>query len=162
MERINMAGAVLCGVIVFIFSLLAVMESVLRKFFASRRSGRVQHAGHIHLGGLPGLLLAFQEPGTLPSIWSATWLTGIRKAGQLPRRIMSVIGYICAFIVVAVILWGGWIKTASAIKANEMWPFVFKFPMVVSTLPVVIGSVQMLATLTFIILDLIAGGDKYM
>ena len=43
-----------------------------------------------------------------------------------------------------------------------MATYAFKFPLILSYIPIVLGSLQMIATLIFIILDLLAGGDKYL
>lgn len=163
MEKINMWGAILCGVIVFVFALLAVMESVLRKI-GSPTVWTLNLTQSIFIwAAFLGSSYAFQEHGHV----SVDLLRDVvdkhtKNPGRLPRRIMSIIGYICAFVVVLVILYGGWLQTVSSIELNQMEPYVFRFPHVVSTLPVVIGSVMMLATLVFIILDLIKGGDKYL
>ncbi len=163
MDRINMVGAIMCGIIVFVFALLAVMESILRKFgHPTVWTLNLTQSIFIWAAFL-GSAWAFQEHGHV----SVDLLRDVvdkhtKRPGRLPRRIMSVVGYICAFVVVLVILYGGWLQTVSSISINQMEPYVFKLPHVVSTLPVVIGSVQMLATLVFIILDLFAGGDKYL
>jgi TRAP-type C4-dicarboxylate transport system permease small subunit len=163
MEKINMVGAIICGVIVFVFAALAVMESILRKFgHPTVWTLNLTQSIFIWAAFL-GSSWAFQEHGHV----SVDLLRDVvdkrtKRADRLPRRAMSVIGYICAFVVMLVILYGGWLQTVNAISINQMEPYVFRFPHVVSTLPVVIGSVQMLLTLVFIILDLFAGGEKYM
>jgi TRAP-type C4-dicarboxylate transport system permease small subunit len=164
MVKINMAGAIICGVIVFIFALLAVMESILRQFFDAPTVWTLNITQAVFIwAAFLGSSWAFQEHGHVAvDLFRDVVDKHTKRPDRLPRRIMAVIGYVCAFIVVACILWGGWIKTVSAINGNEMWPFVFKFPMVISTLPVVIGSVQMLVTLFFMILDIFAGGEKYL
>ncbi len=164
MDKINTVGAILCGVIVFIFSILAVMESILRQFFGSPTVWTLNVTSAVFIwAAFLGSSYAFQEHGHVAVDLVRDLVDKHTKSEKrTPRRVMSVIGYICAFIVVLCILWGGWVATVSAVKINQMWPFVFKFPYVISTLPVVIGSVQMLVTLIFMILDIIAGGDKYL
>jgi TRAP-type C4-dicarboxylate transport system permease small subunit len=163
MDRINMSTAIICGVIVFVFAALAVMESVLRKF-GSPTVWTLNLTQSIFIwAAFLGSSYAFQEFGHV----SVDLLRDVvdkhtKKPGRTPRRVMSIIGYICAAVVVLAFLYGGWLQTVSSIELNQMEPYVFRFPHVVSTLPVVIGSVQMLATLVFIILDLLNGGDKYL
>lgn len=163
MDRINKGGAIICGVIVFVFALLAVMESILRKFgHPTVWTLNLTQSVFIWAAFL-GSAWAFQEHGHVAvDLLRDVVDKHTKRPDRLPRRIMAIIGYICAFIVVLTILYGGWLQTVSSISLNQMEPYVFKFPHVVSTLPVVIGSVQMLATLFFMILDLIAGGEKYM
>ncbi len=164
MEKINIGGAILCGAIVFIFALLAVMESILRQFFSSPTIWTLNITEAVFIwAAFLGSSYAFQEHGHVAVDLVRDLVDKHSKSPKrTPRRIMAVIGYFCAFIVVACILWGGWLKTMSAVETNEMWTFVFKFPKVISTLPVVIGSVQMLVTLIFMILDILAGGEKYL
>jgi TRAP-type C4-dicarboxylate transport system permease small subunit len=163
MERVNMGGAVICGVIVFVFALLAVMESILRKFgHPTVWTLNLTQSVFIWAAFL-GSSWAFQEHGHVAVDLVRDLVDKhTKRRDRLPRRIMAVIGYICAFVVVFVLLYGGWIQTANAIATNQMEPYVFRLPHVVSTLPVVIGSIQMLATLIFMILDLFAGGEKFM
>lgn len=163
MDRINKGGAIICGVIVFVFALLAVMESILRKFgHPTVWTLNLTQSIFIWAAFL-GSAWAFQEHGHVSVDLLRDIVDGhTKRPDRLPRRIMAIIGYICAFIVVLVILYGGWLQTVSAISLNQMEAYVFKFPHVVSTLPVVIGSIQMLATLIFMILDLFSGGEKYM
>jgi TRAP-type C4-dicarboxylate transport system permease small subunit len=163
MENVNKVGAILCGVIVFVFAALAVMESILRKFgHPTVWTLNLTQSIFIWAAFL-GSSWAFQEHGHV-SVDLVRDLVDrhSKRADRLPRRVMSVIGYICAFAVVLAILYGAWLQTTQAIAHNQLEPYVFKLPHVVSTLPVVIGSVQMLLTLVFIILDLFAGGEKYM
>lgn len=163
MEKINVVGAVFCGVVVLLFAALAVMESILRKVgHPTVWTLNLTQSIFIWAAFL-GSAYAFQEHGHV----SVDLIRDVvdkhtKRPDRLPRRIMAVLGYICAFVVVLVILYGGWLQTSSAISLNQMEPYVFKFPHVVSTLPVVIGSAQMLLTLIFIILDLFSGGEKYL
>ncbi len=164
MEKINMGGAIFCGVIVFIFALLAVMESILRQFFNSPTVWTLNITQSVFIwAAFLGSSYAFQEHGHVAVDLIRDLVDKHTKnPKRTPRRIMAVVGYICAFIVVACILWGGWLQTVSAIELHTMESYIFKFPRVVSTLPVVIGSVQMLVTLIFMILDIFAGGEKYL
>ncbi len=85
-----------------------------------------------------------------------------KGSGRMPRRVISIIGYVISFIVISLILRGGLIISERAIRLNMMAPYNFKFPLIISYSAIVVGSVLMLVTLIFIIIDLISGGDKYM
>jgi hypothetical protein len=69
-----------------------------------------------------------RSTGTCPWTWFGILLTSYEAADRLPRRVMSVIGYICAFIVVLAILYGGWLQTVNANATNQMEPYVFTAP----------------------------------
>lgn len=164
MEKVNMAGAMVCGIIVFIAAALAVMESILRQFFGSPTVWSLNITCSVFIwAAFLGSSYAFQEHGHVAvDLVRDIVDRHTKRPDRLPRRIMAIVGYICSFVVVICMLWGGWNATVRAIDLNQMAPYVFKFPQVVSTLPVVIGSVLMLLTLIFMILDLISGGDKYL
>lgn len=164
MGKINTVGAMICGVVVFGFALLAVMESVLRQVFNSPTVWTLNVTQSVFIwAAFMGSAYAFQEHGHVAVDLIRDLVDKHTKSPKrTPRRVMAVIGYICAFIVVICILWGGWLQTVTAIELNQMESYVFKFPHVISTLPVVIGSVQMLVTLIFMILDIFAGGEKYL
>jgi TRAP-type C4-dicarboxylate transport system permease small subunit len=49
-----------------------------------------------------------------------------------------------------------------AIQLNQMAPYNFKFPLIISYSAIVVGAVLQLLTILFIILDLFKGNDKYM
>ena len=164
MKKINVTGAIICGIVVFIFALLAVMESVLRQFFNAPTVWTLNITQSMFIwAAFLGSSYAFQEHGHVAvDLFRDLVDKHTKSPKRTPRRVMAVIGYICAFLVVVCILWGGWIQTVNAIELNQMEAYVFKFPHVVSTLPVVIGSIQMLVTLIFMILDILAGGEKYL
>jgi TRAP-type C4-dicarboxylate transport system permease small subunit len=136
MERINAAGALLCGFIVFVFAILAVMESILRKFgHPTVWTLNLTQSIFIWAAFL-GSAYAFQEHGHVAvDLLRDVVDKRTKSPKRTPRRVMSVIGYICAFVVVAVILYGGWLQTVSAIELKQMEPYVFPFPHYISTLP---------------------------
>jgi C4-dicarboxylate transporter DctQ subunit len=164
MEQINKAGAIICGVITFLAAFLAVMESILRQFFNSPTVWTLNITMSVFIwAAFLGSAYAFQEHGHVAvDLVRDVVDKHTKREDRLARRIMAIIGYLCAIVFIFCILWGGWNATVRAIEINQMEPYVFKFPKVISTLPVVIGSVQMLATLIFMILDLFAGGEKYL
>jgi len=164
MVTINRIGSYICGGIVLGGSALAVMESILRKVFESPTNWSLNLTSAIFVwASFLGSSWAFQEHGHVsvdlrrPAIDKYT-----KGEKRMPRRILSIIGYIISFIVIAAMLYGGWKLCVQAVTLNEMAPYAFKFPLIISYAAIVVGSIQMLATLVFIILDLIAGGDKWL
>ncbi|MDR3209752.1 MAG: TRAP transporter small permease subunit [Oscillospiraceae bacterium] len=164
MVQVNKLGAYICGGIVFIASALAVMESILRKLFASPTTWTLNLSTAIFIwAAFLGSSWAFQELGHV----SVDLIRDIidrrtKSKKRWPRRIMSLIGYLMSFVTVTAFLYGGWKLCVRAVQYNQLAPYHFKFPMVISYAAIVVGSVLMLCTLVFIVLDLLAGGDKYM
>jgi TRAP-type C4-dicarboxylate transport system permease small subunit len=164
MERINKFGAYVCGIIVFIASALAVMESILRKFFGSPTSWTLNLSTGIFIwAAFLGSSWAFQELGHV----SVDLFRGVidnHTSGEKrwPRRILAVFGYMVSFTVISAFLYGGWRLCVRAIQLNQLAPYNFKFPLIISYSAMVVGSVLMMITMLFIIMDILAGGDKYM
>jgi TRAP-type C4-dicarboxylate transport system permease small subunit len=84
-----------------------------------------------------------------------------KSAKRLPRRIISIIGYLISATVISFILLGGWVVSERA-GFRELAPYNFKFPLIISYSAIIVGSALMLLTLFFIIIDLLSGGDKYL
>ncbi len=138
------------------------MESVLRQFFNSPTvwTLNITQAMFIWAAFL-GSSYAFQEHGHVAVDLVRDLVDKHTKnPKRTPRRVMAVIGYIAAFVVIICMLWGGWIKTADAINMHQMRTLCL-IPKVVSTCR---GNRfhTVLATLIFMILEPLAGGDKYL
>jgi TRAP-type C4-dicarboxylate transport system permease small subunit len=164
MTVIDKIGAYVCGGIVLGASILAVMESILRKVFSAPTTWTLNLTSGIFIwAAFLGSSWAFQELGHV-SIDLLRDYVDKRAKGEkrMPRRVMSLIGYAISFVVVTVFLYGGWLLCRRAINLNQLAPYNFKFPLIISYSAIVVGSVMMMLTLVFIILDLFAGGDKYM
>ena len=164
MVWVNKISANICGFIVIGTAALAVMESVLRQFLNSPTVWSLNLSTGIFVwAAFLGSPWAFQELGHV-SIDMIRNAIDKRTKGEkrLPRRIISIIGYLTSFATISVFLYGGYVLCERAIRFNTMAPYPFKFPYIISYSAIVVGSVLMLATLVFIILDLVAGGDKYM
>jgi len=81
---------------------------------------------------------------------------------RMPRRIMAIIGYIPNLAVCAAFAYGGVVLCLRDIQFKSRAPYNFSFPLIISHSAIVVGSVLMFFTVLFIMLDLIAGGDKYL
>jgi TRAP-type C4-dicarboxylate transport system permease small subunit len=164
MTLIDKIGAYICGGIVLGASALAVMESILRKAFAAPTTWTLNLTSGIFIwAAFLGSSWAFQELGHVSIDLVRDFVEKrVKSEKRMPRRMMSLIGYVISFIVVAVFLYGGWLLCQRAVNMNQLAPYNFKFPLIISYSAIVVGSVMMLATLVFIILDLLAGGDKYL
>ena len=164
MTWINRICAYVSGFIVFGASVLAVMESLLRKVFTSPTTWSFNLTAAIFIwAAFLGSPWAFQELGHVSvDIFRDIIDKHTKSKKRWPRRIISIIGYLVSFIVISLILRGGWILCERAIRFNQLAPYNFKFPLIISYSAIVVGSVLMLVTLVFIVIDLISGGDKYM
>ncbi|MGN1001140.1 MAG: TRAP transporter small permease [Oscillospiraceae bacterium] len=164
MTTINKIGAYICGFLVLATSVLAVMESILRKVFASPTTWTLNLSTGIFIwAAFLGSAWAFQELGHV----SVDLFRGIAdkhdKSGKrIARRVMAVFGYVVSFIVISAFLYGGWKLCVKAVALNQLAPYAFHFPLIISYLAIPVGSIQMMLTLIFIIIDICSGGEKYL
>ena len=164
MEWVNKISASICGFIVLGTAVLAVFESIMRQAFNSPTIWTLNLSTGIFIwAAFLGSPWAFQELGHV-SIDMIRNIIDKRAKGEkrLPRRIISIIGYLSSFTVVSMMLYGGVMLCQRALRFSALAPYAFRFPLIISYSAIVVGSVLMLVTLIFIILDLLAGGDKYM
>ena len=164
MTSMNQICAYISGGIVLIASILAVMESILRKIFVSPTTWTLNLTGGVFIwAAFLGSSWAFQEVGHVSIEIVRDYVDSrVKSAKRMPRRIMSLIGYVVTSIVIAVFLYGGLILCERAIRLNQLAPYNFKFPLIISYSAIVVGSVMMLLTIFFIALDLLNGGDRYL
>jgi len=164
MAWVNKVGAYICGGLVLGASALAVMESLLRKVFGSPTAWSLNLTMGVFIwAAFLGSSWAFQELGHV-SVDMVRDIVDKHTKGpkRTPRRIMSIIGYVPPLAVCAAFFYGGWKLSARAIQFGSNAPYNFKFPYIISYSAIVVGAVLMFITVVFIILDLIAGGDKYL
>ena len=164
MTRINRYTAYVSGGIVFAASCLAVMESIMRNGFASPTTWSLNLTSGIFIwAAFLGSSWAFQELGHVCVDLVRDVVDNRTKSeNRMPRRIMSLIGYGISFVVVVVLLYGGWKLCERALTLGQLAPYNFKFPLIISYSAIVVGSVFMAMTVFFIIVDIVKGGDKYL
>jgi TRAP-type C4-dicarboxylate transport system permease small subunit len=164
MTMINRIGAYICGGLVAGASFLAVMESILRKVFISPTTWSLNLTMGIFIwGAFLGSSWAFQELGHVSVDMVRDMIDRRSKSPKrMPRRVMSIIGYIPPLAVCAAFFYGGLPLFLRAVAENQTASYNFAFPIAISYGAIVVGSVMMFFTVLFIILDLFAGGDKYL
>jgi len=164
MVWVNKISANICGFIVLGTAVLAVMESILRQLFNSPTIWSLNISTGIFIwAAFLGSPWAFQELGHVSIDMIRNIIDKRTKSEKRwPRRIISIIGYLTSFTVISVMLYGGFILCQRALRFNAFAPYAFRFPLIISYSAIVVGSLLMLVTLIFVILDLFSGGDKYM
>ena len=164
MTWINRITAYMCGGIVLGASVLAVMESVLRKVFRAPTPWSLNLTMGIFIwAAFLGSSWAFQELGHVSVDMVREIVDKHSKSPKrMPRRVISIIGYIPPLAVCVAFFYGGWKLCARSIQFNSYAAYNFRFPLIISYSAIVVGAVLMFFTILFIILDLFAGGDKYL
>jgi len=163
LTQINKFCSYISGIIVFGASALAVMESILRKVFSSPTSWSLNLTMGIFIwAAFLGSSYAFQALGHVSvDMFRDIMDKHTKGKKRVPRRIVSIIGYLISAFVIAFLLRGGW-QLCQRVGFRDLAPYNFKFPLIISYSAIVVGSGLMLVTLVFIILDLASGSDKYL
>ncbi len=164
MTVINKACGYISGSIILSASFLAVAESIMRKVFLSPTTWSLNLTQGIFIwAAFFGSSWAFQEVGHV-SIDMVRDMIDRHTKGEKrwPRRILAIIGYLVSATVLSVMLFAGWKLCLRAIQYNQMAPYNFQFPLIISYAAIVVGAILQLLTILFILLDLIKGNDKYM
>ena len=164
MTAINTVCGYIAGGIVFGASLLAVMESILRKVFMSPTRWSLNFTQGVFIwAAFLGASWALQEVGHVSIDMVRDIVDKKTKSGKrLPRRAMALISYLICGFVLCVMLRAGWNLCLRAITYNQYAAYNFKFPLIISYSAIVVGSILMLMTIVFIILDILKGDDKYL
>jgi TRAP-type C4-dicarboxylate transport system permease small subunit len=164
MTQINKCCAYISGGIVLAASILAVIESILRKVFASPTTWSLNLTQGVFIWAVfLGSSWAFQEVGHVSIDMIRDIMDRHTKSeNRMPRRIVAIFSYSVSAFVIGVILYGGIRLSLRAISLHQMAPYNFRFPYIISYAAIVIGCILMLLTIIAIILDLIHGNDKYL
>lgn len=163
MREINKWAARVSGSIVFGISALAVMEALLRQFFASPTKWSLNISCFVFIWALfLGSAYAFQEHGHVAVDLLRDLIDKKTAPSRMVRRVLAIIGYCISAVVIVVFMYGGWKLCEKAISMNALAPVTFYYPMIWIYPAIVVGCVLMLATLFFMILDLFSGSEEHL
>lgn len=162
--KINKAIAAVAGVLALVIAFLSVYEAVARYVFNSPTSWSLNVCCYLLVWSIfLGSSYAFQEGSHVGVDMVKDWVDKKTKgAKRIPRRIMSIAGYVITFIFLVVILYGAVGLTQKAMMYNQMTQATHPIPISVLYAGMMLGTVLMLITLIFIILDLLSGEDQYL
>lgn len=145
---------------VLLISLLSVLEAVLRYIFKSPTHWSLDVSRYALIWAMfLGSSYAFQEHGHV----SVDMLLNIvdKTGTRVPRKIMSVIGYLMSFLFISSILYGGVLMIQKSVKYNRMTSAAMPIPQMYLELAIIVGCALMLITLIFIILDIFSNSETY-
>ena len=163
MKKLNLGIARFAGAIIFIVSALAVYEAVARYFFGKPTNWTLNISAYVFIWAIfLGSAYAFQEHGHVAVDLIRDLIDKRTKPSRTVRRVLSIIGYCISFVVITVFMQGGWRLAVRSIELNQMAPLTFRFPLIWVYPSIVAGSVLMLLTLVFIILDLFSKSEEYL
>ena len=155
--------AFLSGCMVMLTAILSTYEAIAR-FFKTPTSWSLNFSTYILIWAMfLGASYAFQEHGHVAVDMLrdvADKISG--RKNRLLRRCMAVIGYLMAVVFSAVLLYGGRFRVSRAMRLNAVTPNTTPIPLWILDAAIVAGSLLMLVTLVFILLDLLNKGEKYL
>ncbi len=161
MKVINKWMARMSGIFIFAIGILAVFEAIMRTFMRAPTSWSLDISSYLLIWAIfLGAAYAYQEKGHVA-------VDLLREAvekrwGKAPRRVMAVIGYAIALAVIVVLLYAGVVLAQTAVSLGQLTYANAQMPAVILWTAVIVGSVMMLLTVVFIILDIFKKDDTYL
>lgn len=161
MTVINQWLARVSGLFIFAIGILAVFEAIMRTFLNAPTSWSLDISSYLLIWAIfLGAAYAYQEKGHVAVDLLRDAVE--KRWGKAPRRVMAVIGYVIALVVIIALLVASVQLAKSAIDLNQLTYANAQIPAVVLWAAIVFGSVMMLITVVFIMLDIFAKDDKYL
>ena len=161
MYRINSTLAIISGGLVVTIGFITVIESLSRTFFGRPSSWSIDLCCYFLIWAIFfASPWAYQEKGHVAVDLLREFVGKV--FGVTPRRVMSFVGYITVVFVLLVLLRSAYNLAMEAISVNKLTIANLQIPTIYLQVAIIIGTVVMLMTVVFIILDIIAGGKKYL
>lgn len=161
LRLINQTMARIAGVMIFVIGILAVFEAVMRTFFSAPTSWSLDISTYLLIWAVfLGSAYAFQEKGHVAVDLLRDAVE--KRWSKAPRRVMAFIGYAIALVVLIVLMRAGFMLAKTALDTNQLTYANAQIPAFILWLAVVVGSVMMVITVVFIILDLFTTDEKYL
>ncbi len=163
-KKINKVIATIAGCLALLIAFLSVYEAIVRYCFHSPTSWTLNVSCYILVWSIfLGSSYAFQEGSHVGVDMVKDWVDKKGKGKKrIPRRIMAIIGYVITFIFLMVILHGAFGLAQKALLYHTMTTATNPIPMIWLYAGMILGTILMLITLIFIIIDLLTGNDDYL
>lgn len=161
-KKLNCGLAFIAGCLVFAVGILAVMEAILRGFFASPTKWTLNLSCYMLIWIVfLSSPYAFQTHGhVLVDLFRD--LMDKAAPNRVPRRIAAIIGYLVSLTFVSALLYAGLKLVKKALKYGTLTTTTIPIPLVWLQIAIVVGCVLMIITLLFIVLDLLSGSDEFL
>ena len=160
LRRFNSAVALFAGVIILIIGILTTMEGIARGLFNTPTTWSLNVAQYLLIWAIfLGSAYAFQEKTHVAVDFIREGVGN--RWGRGVQRILSLCGYTLALVYVAIIAWNSIDMLEFAIKYDKLTLGIVQIPIVWLYLAMLIGSLSMIVTMFFIIVDLIGKSETY-
>lgn len=160
LRRFNAAVALLSGVIILIIGILTTMEGIARGLFNAPTTWSLNVAQYLLIWAIfLGSAYAFQEKTHVAVDFIREGVGN--RWGRGAQRMLSLCSYAFAFVYVVIMAWNSIDMLKLAIKYDKLTLGIVQIPIIWLYLAMLIGSLTMIATIFFIILDLIGKRETY-
>ena len=161
MKRINEFFGVATGFIIFLITVVLFYETFARGVFKSPNVWPLPLTQYLILwAAFIGSGFAFQEKGHVGVGFIRDIIGNL--AGRTVKRTLAVISYLCCIFYICVLLRQTYYALLTGLRYNRLTLEAWQIPIAVLYAGVIFGSILMLTTLVFIILDLLTGSDEYL
>ena len=161
LRKLNGGLAFVCGCLVFVTGIFAVLEAIMRGLFSSPTIWTLNVSCYLLIWIVfLGSPYAFQTHGHV-AVDLLRDVVDKFAPSRIPRRAMSIIGYVVSMAFLFSLLYAGYGSVARALEYGTMTTTTVPIPMVCLQIAIVIGCILMLLTLVFIILDVLSGSEEY-
>ena len=161
MKKLNAVFAIIAGALFMAIALLSVIEALLRGVFSSPTMWTVDISQYLLIiAAFFGSSYAYQEFGHV----AVDFVKGVVEKcwGKAPRRVMAIIGNLMALTTVSVLLWAAYALGKRAMLFASLTTNNIQIPVAALYGIMAAGSVVMILTILFIILDLFSDSEKYL
>lgn len=160
-RRVNKYSAIASGVIIFFVGVLSTWEGVARGVFSSPTVWSIDVSRYLIIWALfLGTSSAFEEKTHISVDFIREELGN--RSGPGLKRALTVCGYIFALIYVLVLTWSTIDMIMDAVRLNKLTLGTVQIRAIYLYLAMLVGSVLMIMTLIYIIIDLLRKGDRYL
>lgn len=160
LKTLNHAASTLAGGIILTIGFLTTIEGIARGLFNSPTGWSLDVCRYLLIWAIfLGSAFAFQEKGHVAVDFIREGLG--QKIGSSYQRFFASVGYWFALLYVIVLTYSSVDMMIYAVQMDKLTRGTMQIPIVWLYLAMGIGSVGMVITLCFILLDLKSGSDEY-
>jgi len=161
MARLNAILAIIGGGGFTCIAIITVGESLSRTFFGISSSWSLDLCTYFLLWSIfLSSPWAFQEKGHVAVDLLRDFIQ--KLFGIKPRKVMSLVGYALVTFVMIMLLRSAYRLASDAIYYNKLTTANLQIPAIYLDVGIIVGTVFMLVTVVFIILDILSGGKRYL
>ena len=160
-KKLNNVCGFITGFIIFAIMLILIYETISRSIFRSPNTWSLPLTQYLILwGAFIGSGYAFQEKGHV-GVGFIRDIIG-KIFGKAVKRFLAVVSYLCCVFYLVILVYQTTLAFGFAQRIGRLTPLAWQIPITWLYAGIILGSVLMIATLLFIVADLLAKNDHYL